>query len=109
MGTDRSAYGSGRKTRAQDRDNRRSARREAQASRPQFDLFVIDCEGLLKCLEQVALCDGALRIGLSRDKGALAIGVYGDGEPYTDYVGAGEDVNEYFRKLGEYFTEQYGS
>ena len=36
---------------------------------------------------------GAIRLGYTRDGGAYAIGIYGDGEPYTDYVRPGEDIN----------------
>lgn len=42
-------------------------------------------------------------MGLSRDGGAFAFGIYGDGEPYTEYVGATEDVNEYLRELARHF------
>lgn len=41
---------------------------------------------------------GALRFGYSRDGGALSLGIYGDGDPYTEWIGPGEDLND---KLGE--------
>lgn len=34
----------------------------------------------------------AVRIGKSRDGGALAIGIYGDGDPYTEYARPSDDV-----------------
>jgi hypothetical protein len=35
---------------------------------------------------------GAVRFGYSRDGGAYAVGILGDGDPYTDWVRPSEDV-----------------
>ena len=56
----------------------------------------------------VAQRGGALRLGYTRDGGAYAIGVYGDGEPYTDYVSPNEDINQYLRNLAEDFGNVQG-
>ena len=40
---------------------------------------------------------GALRFGYSRDGGAFAIGIYGDGEPYTEFVRPSEDIDGFLR------------
>jgi hypothetical protein len=44
---------------------------------------------------------GALRLGYTSDGGAYAIGIYGDGDPYTEYVRPNEDITEYMRMLME--------
>jgi hypothetical protein len=48
---------------------------------------------------------GALRFGYSRDGGAFAIGVYGDGEPYTDFVSCNEPIDDYLQEYVELFTD----
>lgn len=73
------------------------------ALRQRFDINTIGWESLRYALDRVTAQGGALRIGLTRDGGALAVGVYGLGEPYTDYVRPTEDPNEYFLQLGELF------
>jgi hypothetical protein len=46
-----------------------------------------------------------LRIGVTRDGGAWAFGIYGDGgDPHTEYVRPSEDVNAYLRDLGAFFN-----
>lgn len=42
----------------------------------------------------------AVRFGYSRDQGAYALGIYGDGDaPYTTYCGVGDDVDEWVRSI----------
>lgn len=103
MGTDRTAYSSGKTTRAAKRDEKRDERRRERATRPAVEVEQIDPVALLAALASITVDNGALRIGLSRDGGAFAFGIYGDGEPYTEYVGATEDVNEYLRELARHF------
>lgn len=103
MGTDKTAYGKSGSARQANRDRARAERHQARNNRAAVDVHVLDCELLLTAIEIIAMADGALRVGLSRDKGAFAFGIYGDGEPYTEYVGASEDVNEYLRNLIEYW------
>jgi hypothetical protein len=49
----------------------------------------------------VGRAGGALRFGYTSDGGAYAIGVYGDGQPYTDYVRPNEDIDAYLSALIE--------
>jgi hypothetical protein len=49
----------------------------------------------------LASTGGAIRFGYTSDGGAYAIGIYGDGEPYTDYVKPAEDINEYLKDLAD--------
>lgn len=64
----------------------------------------VDTTILVWAICVVALAGGALRFGYTRDGGAYAIGVYGDGEPYTEYIKPGEDVNAVIRAIGEAFA-----
>lgn len=65
----------------------------------------LDLPTLYDALESILKAGGALRIGCTRDYGAWAFGVYGDGaQPYTEYVRASEDVNAYLKALGEFFA-----
>src|SRR5215510_10109770 len=84
------------------RDDARDARQRARSLRRAVDIQQIDGTVLLECLTAVVRIEGALRVGVSRDGGAFAFGIYGDGDPYTEYVGSDEDVNDYLRNLREY-------
>ena len=59
----------------------------------------VNAELLVHTLAIVAHTGGALRLGYTRDGGAYAIGVYGDGEPYTEYVRPSEDIDRYLAEL----------
>lgn len=41
----------------------------------------------------------AIRFGYSRDGSAYAVGILGDGDPYTEWVRPGEDINEWLTEL----------
>lgn len=58
------------------------------------------CDGMLlaKFIATVAVDGGAVRFGYTRDGGAYAVGVYGDGEPYTLYISPNEDINDWLRE-----------
>lgn len=64
----------------------------------------LEMDALHYALSRILSVGGALRIGVTRDGGAWAFGIYGDGgEPYTDYLPGGSDVGAYLRELGEFF------
>jgi len=48
---------------------------------------------LVRAIATAAKCGGALRLGYSRDGGAYAVGIYGDGEPYTLFWKPSEDID----------------
>lgn len=48
---------------------------------------------------------GAVRFGYTSDGGAYAIGIYGDGEPYTEYVRPGEDMDKTLHEMTLAFHE----
>lgn len=62
-------------------------------------------ELVVRAISAVAATGGALRFGYTQDRGAFAIGVLGDGEPYTDFVRPSEDINLYLAGLAEDFEE----
>ncbi len=42
---------------------------------------------------------GAIRFGYSRDGGAYAVGIYGDGDPFTEYLGASNEVDDWLEGI----------
>lgn len=63
-----------------------SATREA-------DWSEADAGKLVAAISAAAVTGGALRFGYTRDGNAYAIGIYGDGEPYTLFVRPSEDID----------------
>ena len=60
--------------------------------------------GLLKeAIVTAASTGGALRFGYTSDGGAYAIGIYGDGEPYTEYVSPHQDIDITLKLIIELF------
>jgi len=70
-----------------------------QSNGEPVDWMQADGQLLLHAVATVAYKGGALRFGYTRDGGAITVGVYGDGDPYTDYLKPGDDINDYLRKL----------
>jgi hypothetical protein len=70
--------------------------------------MLVDAEQLVYVIAAVAQKGGALRLGYTRDGGAFAIGIYGDGDPYTEYVSPKEDMSEYLRNLASDFGNVTG-
>lgn len=69
------------------------------------DYSILDGERVMRCIESITRYGGAIRLGKTRDGGAFAIGVYGDGaEPYTDYLRPTDDVTEYLDALVDAFS-----
>jgi hypothetical protein len=87
------------------RDKRRDAKRKRELpQRAEVVVGSIEPQAIFHALDAVLSVGGALRIGRTRDGGAWAIGVYGDGsEPYTEYVQESEDINRYFHDLAGFF------
>jgi hypothetical protein len=44
---------------------------------------------------------GALRLGYTKDGGAYAVGIYGDGTPFTEYIPPSDSVEDYLRGVIE--------
>lgn len=56
----------------------------------------------IKCVTQHGF---AIRFGYTKDGGAFAIGVLGDGDPYTEFVRPSEDVDLYLESLASDYTD----
>lgn len=66
----------------------------------------VDAEQLRTTISVVAATGGALRLGCSRDGGAFAVGIYGDGEqPYTLFVRPEENMEEFLQELEQTFWQ----
>lgn len=52
---------------------------------------------LLRLVVAVTKLGFAVRFGYTRDGGAFAIGVIGDGEPFTEFVRSTEDIDLFLR------------
>lgn len=63
-----------------------------------------DGELLTKAVASIARHGGAIRLGYTRDGGAYAVGIYGDGDPFTEYIPPSENLSDYLRGL----IEDYG-
>lgn len=62
--------------------------------------------GVLRALVAVVAQTGcAIRLGYTRDGGAYALGIYGDGEPYTLYISPRDDLQEELIQLIEAFKD----
>jgi hypothetical protein len=60
-----------------------------------------DGQKLIELVATIAASGGAIRFGYTRDGGAFAIGIYGDGEPYTEYLRPGEDIEALLRDVAD--------
>lgn len=67
------------------------------------DWASVDPAALVNAICCAAAIGGALRFGYSRDGGAYAIGIYGDGDPYTEWVKPDEDLTEVLEMIAELF------
>ena len=67
--------------------------------RGQSDWTEIDGELLKRAVAVVSRMDGAMRLGYTRDGGAFAIGIYGDGTPFTEYYHGIEETEDFLRRV----------
>jgi hypothetical protein len=77
--------------------SKRRTRRDAGGGTA--DWASVDARLLGLAVAAVAYKGGALRLGYTSDGGAYAVGVYGDGDMYTDYIRPSENMEEYLREL----------
>lgn len=59
----------------------------------------IQADVLRDSIAAAANAGGALRFGYTRDGGAYAVGIYGLGEPYTEYLRPGDDIEDFLKRL----------
>lgn len=65
----------------------------------------IDGQKLIRAVAAAARCGGAIRCGYSRDGGVYSIGVYGDGDPYTEYCRTAGELEEILEAIVELFDD----
>lgn len=63
------------------------------------------CTIMLDAVIAAANRGGAIRFGYSKDGGAYAVGIYGDGEPYTEFVRPSEDIDKFLCEVKQYFDD----
>jgi len=77
------------------RDNKRARAKASRSRRAAnvggFDIAAIEWLPLVALVEVLAAEGGAVRIGLTRDAGALALGIYLGDDYATEYVKPNED------------------
>jgi len=67
------------------------------------DWSSVDGTTVVRAIALAASAGGALRFGYTPDGGAYAVGIYGDGAPYTEYVKPSEDMDEFLQQVIELF------
>lgn len=89
---------------AQDRKQQSSTSRGLRGkSRGIADWGTASAELVVRAIERAAITGGAIRFGYSRDGGAYAVGIYGDGDPYTEFCKPSEDLDEFLESIAELF------
>lgn len=78
-----------------------SGLRDRRRGRFVADWAGVDAELIRQAITAATLHGGALRFGYTRDGGAFALGVLGDGEPYTLFAGADTDVEITLKEIIE--------
>lgn len=70
----------------------------------QADWRIVNNAQILNVIQAAGVIGGALRFGFTRDGGAYALGVYGDGpDVYTLYGGTVAEIEEHLTHLGDVF------
>lgn len=82
-----------------DGGNNAQRRRRARGTQQRADWSGIDSGLLQQAISTIAEQGGAIRFGYTRDGSAYAVGILGDGDPYTEYLRPSDDVVGYFERL----------
>jgi hypothetical protein len=86
---------------AENQDGKSTRRVNRNGAGEAADWESCDPATLAKAVANVGARGGALRLGYTTDGGAYAIGIYGDGEPYTEYVRPSENITDFLEQLIE--------
>ena len=89
------------KSQARRNQKRESKRRVSYGQGSTADWSTASPALIQRAIACISRAGGAVRFGYTRDGGAYAIGIMGDGEPYTEYVRPSESVDEYLAALIE--------
>jgi hypothetical protein len=88
-------------------DTAAQQRRERRANRGRnrtADWGGVDPGCLLDAVQKVTKHGYAIRFGYTRDGGAYAVGIIGDGDPFTEYCRATEDVDLFLRSIADEYA-----
>lgn len=77
----------------------RASRRRNRGTVAKADWETANPAGICAAIAAVTHLGFAIRFGYTRDGGAFAIGVIGDGEPFTEFVRPSEDIDLYLASL----------
>jgi len=81
----------------------RKSRGVTRRNKGPADWLSVEADILRRAIATAAITGGALRFGYSRDGGAYAIGIYGDGDPYTEFIAPSEDAGAVLLDIIELF------
>lgn len=91
------------------RDQRAKARAEKiktrRSGRTAVDVQHFPWPEFVGVLATILAEGGAVRIGLTRDGGAWAFGLYGLGDPLTLYLNSNDDPFEFLEQIREAYTD----
>lgn len=87
------------------RETNNKRRRQSRGSINPADWASINPDIIQRAIATVGRSGGAIRFGYTRDGGSYAIGILGDGDPYTEYLRPTDDVEAYFEQLIEDWAE----
>jgi len=80
-------------------------RRRQRGNQIPADWESVDAIALRRVIASITLSGGAIRFGYTRDGGAYAIGILGDGDPYTEYLRPSDDIDGYLADLADDFKQ----
>lgn len=89
----------------EDRKRNQRTRSFRRNSTTVADWSTVDANVLRSAIAAASVRGGALRFGYTSDGGAYAIGIYGDGQPYTEFVKPSEDVEQMLKDITEFFAD----
>lgn len=90
---------------AHEESQRTQRRRNRNRRGATADWSSVSAEAIRNAIVSASNTGGALRFGYTSDGGAYAIGIYGDGEPYTEFYTPTEDLDAALLDITETFLE----
>ena len=87
------------KRRAAEENRKRRSNKSTNGSPADWE--TVDGALVVKAVAAIARGGGALRLGYTRDGGAYAVGIYGDGSPFTEYISPTDSMDEWLKGVIE--------
>jgi len=95
--------------RANKREQAKQQRSRRASSQAVFDWDQVDWTALICLVKAFTAEDGALRIGLTRDGGALALGCYLGDDYATEYIRPAEDFQAALSEIAQAWLSDQGT